>query len=278
MSSGTLGDMIDIRPLTPHIGAEIKGLDLAEDLDDATFSELDKAFMDHKVLFWRDQDITTAQQVAVCRRFGELEVHPFVPAKDGFPEVMVLKHNERHKGTENFWHSDVTWRQEPSLGSMLRAIDVPEVGGDTLFADMEAAYEGLGPSMRDMVDGLVAVHDFVQVFGYGKTAEELAELREKYPPAEHPVIRTHPVTGRKSIYVNVAFTARIKGLRPDESHQILHHLYRQAAVPEYQCRFKWEPNSIAMWDNRCVQHYAVSDYWPQRRVMERVTIVGDRPR
>ena len=143
---------------------------------------------------------------------------------------------------------------------------------------MEAAYEGLGPAMRDMVDGLVAVHDFVQVFGHGRSAEELAELREKYPPAEHPVIRTHPVTGRKSIYVNVAFTSRIKGLRPDESQQILHHLYRQAAVPEYQCRFKWEPNSIALWDNRCVQHYAVSDYWPQRRVMERVTIVGDRPR
>jgi len=270
--------MIDVRPLTPSIGAEITGLDLADELDDAAFAELDKAFMDHKVLFFREQEITSAQHVAACRRFGDLEVHPFVPSKEGYPEVMVLRHNEKFKGTENFWHSDVTWRQEPSLGSMLRAVEVPDVGGDTLFADMEAAYEGLGPAMRDMVDELVAVHDFVQVFGHGKSPEELAELREKYPPAEHPVIRTHPVTGRKSIYVNVAFTSRIKGLRPDESRQILLHLYRQAATPEYQCRFKWEPNSIALWDNRCVQHYAVSDYWPQQRIMERVTIVGDRPR
>jgi taurine dioxygenase len=270
--------MIDVRPLSPTIGAEITGLSLADELDDATFSELDKAFMDHKVLFFRDQDITTDQHVAACRRFGELEVHPFVPAKEGFPEVMVLTHNEKHRGTENFWHSDVTWRQEPSLGSMLRAVEVPDVGGDTLFADMEAAYDGLGRAMQAMVDGLVAVHDFVQVFGYGKSTEELAQLREQYPPAEHPVVRTHPVTGRKSLYVNVAFTTRIKGLHADESRQLLQHLYSQAAVPERQCRFRWAPNSFALWDNRCVQHYAVSDYWPQRRVMERVTIVGDRPR
>jgi taurine dioxygenase len=164
------------------------------------------------------------------------------------------------------------------LGSMLRAVELPEVGGDTLFADMEAAYDGLGREMRNMIDGLVAVHDFVQVFGHGRSAEELAELREKYPPAEHPVVRTHPVTGRRSLYVNVAFTTRIKGLSPEESTQLLRYLYKQATVPERQCRFRWEPNSFALWDNRCVQHYAVSDYFPQRRVMERVTIVGDRPR
>ena len=269
--------MIDVRPLTPSIGAEITGLDLADGLDDATFAELDKAFMDHKVLFFRDQDITSAQHVDGLPRFGDLEVHPFVPSKEGFPEVMVLSTTRSSQGTENFWHSDVTWRQEPSLGSMLRAVEVPDVGGDTLFADMEAAYEGLGPAMREMFNGLVAVHDFGRCSG---TASRRAAGRaaEKYPPAEHPVIRTHPVTGRKSIYVNVAFTSRIKGLRPDESRQILPHLYRQAAMPEYQCRFRWEPNSIALWDNRCVQHYAVSDYWPQQRVMERVTIVGDRPR
>jgi taurine dioxygenase len=191
---------------------------------------------------------------------------------------MVLKHNEQHKGTENFWHSDVTWRQEPSLGSMLRAVEVPPVGGDTLFADMEAAYEGLGRSMRDMLDGLVAVHDFTHVFSGGRSAEEGAALQEQYPPAEHPVIRTHPVTGRKSIYVNVAFTVRIKGLRREESQQLLRYLYAQADLPERQVRFRWARGSVAFWDNRCVQHYAVSDYWPQERVMERVTIVGDRPR
>ncbi len=270
--------MIDVRPLTPNIGAYVSGIDIAAGVDDSTFADLDKAFLDHKVLFFRDQDITSEQHVAFCRRFGELEVHPFVPAKPGYDEVMVLKHDEARRGTENFWHSDVTWRLEPSLGSMLRAVEVPDVGGDTLFADMEAAYDNLGATMKTMLDGLVAVHDFVKVFAGGKSADEVAALREKYPPAEHPVIRTHPVSGRKSIYVNVAFTSHIKGLRGDESQQLLKYLYHQADFPEYQCRFHWEPNSLALWDNRCVQHYAVSDYWPYRRVMERVTIVGDRPR
>jgi taurine dioxygenase len=270
--------MIDVRPLSPTIGAEVSGIDLRDVPDDATFAELDKAFMDHKVLFFRDQAITSDQHVAFCRRFGELEVHPFVPSKPGYPEVMRLVHDKDWRGTENNWHSDVTWRQEPSLGSMLRAVEVPAVGGDTLFADMEAAYDALGKTMKTMVNELVAVHDFTRVFGIGKSPDELAEQREKYPPAEHPVIRTHPVTGRKSIYVNVAFTSHIRGLRPDESAQLLRFLYRQASVPEYQCRFHWAPDSLALWDNRCVQHYAVSDYWPERRVMERVTIVGDRPR
>ena len=199
--------------------------------DDSTRAELDKAFLDHKVLFFRDQHITTEQHVEFCRGFGELEIHPFVPCKPGYPEVMVLTHDESRKGHENAWHSDVTWRQEPSLGSMLRAVEVPDVGGDTLFADMEAAFEGLGPAMQEMCSSLTAVHDFTRVFGGLKSADELAELREKYPPAEHPVIRTHPVTGRKSIYVNVAFTSHIVGLRPDESTQLLRHLYRQAVDP-----------------------------------------------
>ena len=270
--------MIEVQPLTPTIGAEVAGLDLRDGPDDATFAELEKAFLDHKVLFFRGQHLTTDQHVAFCRRFGELEVHPFAPHKPDHPEVMVLTHDEAHRGRENNWHSDVTWRTEPSLGSMLRAVELPAVGGDTLFADMEAAYEALSESMRSMLDGLVAVHDFRRVFGFGKSAEELAELREKFPPAEHPVVRTHPVTGRKSLYVNVAFTSHIRGMRRDESHELLTFLYRQAAVPERQCRFRWETDSLALWDNRCVQHYAVSDYWPERRVMERVTIVGDRPR
>jgi taurine dioxygenase len=270
--------MIELRPLTPTIGAEVVGLDLAEPLDDGGFAEIDKAFMDHKVLFFRNQHITTDAHIAFCRRFGALEVHPFIPAKEGYPEVVVLAHDENFKGMENNWHSDVTWRLEPSLGSMLRAVDVPVTGGDTLFADMEAAYDGLGSEMKRMLDGLVAVHDFARVFARGQSAEQIAKTHEKYPPAEHPVIRTHPVTGRKSIYVNVAFTSHIEGLRLDESNQLLTYLYRQASRPEYQCRFKWAPDSFALWDNRCVQHYAVSDYWPHRRVMERVTIVGDRPR
>jgi taurine dioxygenase len=164
------------------------------------------------------------------------------------------------------------------LGSMLRAVELPPVGGDTLFADMEAAYDGLGDAMKAMLADLVAVHDFTKVFGGRLSAEKLAETRAAYPPAEHPVIRTHPVTGRRSIYVNAAFTSHIVGLTRTESDDLLAYLYAQAEVPERQCRFRWEPGSFALWDNRCAQHYAVSDYWPQRRVMERVTIVGDRPR
>jgi taurine dioxygenase len=270
--------MFDVVPLTPTIGAEVRGLSLAEPPDAATKADLDKAWLEHKVLFFRDQgDVSTDAHVAFCRAFGELEVHPFVPPKPGYPEVMVLVANDRRKGNENTWHSDVTWRLEPSLGSMLRAVELPPVGGDTLFADMEAAYEGLGDTMRDLVDGLEAVHDFTKVFGRHVPPEKLAETRERYPPATHPVIRTHPVTGRKSIYVNAAFTSHIVGMRHEESEQLLSYLYRQAAIPELQCRFRWEPGSFALWDNRCAQHYAVSDYFPQRRVMERVTIVGDRP-
>jgi len=270
--------MLDVRPLTPTIGAEVHGIDLSQPVDGSTKDEIEKAWLDHKVLFFRDQDITTDQHIAFCRLFGDLEVHPFVPHKADYPEAMVLTHNEKHRGTENFWHSDVTWRLEPSLGSMLRAVEIPEVGGDTLFADMEAAYDALDPELQERLSGMTAIHDFVRVFGFGKSPEELAELREKYPPAEHPVIRTHPATGRKSIYVNVAFTSHIVGLDPDESEALLRRVYRQSTFPEFQCRFRWEPNSFALWDNRCAQHYAVSDYWPARRVMERVTIVGDRPR
>jgi taurine dioxygenase len=269
--------MLDIRPLTPTIGAEVHNIDLRELCDDGTWAELDKAFMDHKVLFFRDQHITTEQHVAFCRQFGELEVHPFIPAKPGFPEVIVLLSNEKRRGNENTWHSDVTWRQVPSLGSMLRAVEIPPVGGDTLFADMEAAYNGLDDGTRDRIDGLVAVHDFTKVFGGLKSGAEMDELREKYPPSEHPVVRTHPVTGRKSLYVNAGFTSHVKGLPEEESAILLRHLYRQAAIPEYQCRFRWEVDSLALWDNRCAQHYAVSDYWPSTRSMERVTIVGDRP-
>lgn len=269
---------IEPAPMSPTVGAEIGGVSLAEAMDDETFAEVHRALLEFKVIFFRDQDITPEQHVAFARRFGELEVHPFIPYREGHPEVVVLKKNANMGGFENVWHSDVTWRLAPSLGSVLHAREVPAVGGDTLFSDMYAAYEGLDDETRASLDGLRAVHDFTHTFGRFMSDEELKKKQAEFPAAEHPVVRTHPETGRKGLYVNAAFTSHILGMERDASDRLLDHLYRQAAVPEYQCRFRWKPHSIAFWDNRAVQHYAASDYYPQRRLMERVTICGDVPR
>ncbi|MDZ4741596.1 MAG: TauD/TfdA family dioxygenase [Alphaproteobacteria bacterium] len=274
--------VLEVRPLTPTIGAEIHGIDLRQPLDAVTLSEVRAALLDWKVLFFRDQDITTGQHLAFARNFGELEVHPFAPEKPGYPEVLAITHDRERPGKENTWHSDVTWRLEPSLGSILRALEVPEVGGDTLFADMYAAYEGLSDEVKTKIEGKSAIHDFENfrrgLRKKGKSESEIEEYNKKYPPAEHPVVRAHPETGRKGLYVNAAFTQYIVGMERAASDTLLTHLYAQAAIPEYQCRFRWEVNSIAFWDNRASQHYAVSDYWPAVRRMERVTIVGDKPR
>ena len=261
---------LEIAPLTPTIGAEIRGIDLAQPLDAATVGHLRAALLDWKVLFFRDQPITTEQHLAFARNFGDLEEHPFAPSKPDYPEVLAITHDKDSKGRENTWHSDVTWREKPSLGSILRAIEVPPVGGDTLFADMYAAYEGLSDEVKARIEGRGAVHDFahfrIGMRKRGKSEEEIEAFNKAYPMVEHPVVRTHPETGRKAIYVNAAFTQHIVGLEPDESAKLLRHLYAQAAVPEYQCRFRWEQDSVAFWDNRASQHYAVSDYWPAVRV------------
>jgi taurine dioxygenase len=270
-----------LAPLTPAIGAEVWGVRLGEPQAKGTLAALRAALLDWKVLFFRDQDITTEQHLAFAANFGELEVHPFAPHKPGCPEVLAITHNRESRGRENAWHSDVTWREKPSLGSILRAIEVPPVGGDTLFADMYAAHDGLSDEVKARIDGAVAVHDFAHfrrgLRQAGKSEEEIEAFNTAYPMVEHPVVRTHPETGRKAIYVNVAFTQHVVGLEKAESDALLQHLYAQAAFPEYQCRFRWKKNSIAFWDNRSSQHYAVSDYWPQVRRMERVTIIGDRP-
>ncbi|MEX2248507.1 MAG: TauD/TfdA family dioxygenase, partial [Parvibaculum sp.] len=194
----------------------------------------------------------------------------------------AITHDKDSKGRENVWHSDVTWRECPSLGSVLRALEVPAVGGDTLFADMYAAYENLPDWVKEKIDGAVAVHDFAHFRNMmrtrGRSEAEIEEMNRKYPMVEHPVVRTHPETGRKGIYVNAAFAQHIVGMDKAESDAMLAYLYAQAAIPEYQCRFNWRKDSIAFWDNRACQHYAVSDYWPAVRRMERVTIIGDRPR
>jgi len=271
----------EVVPLSPTIGAEIVGLDLRSPLDDAQLSALRSVLLDRKVLFFRDQDITTAQHLAFARRFGELEVHPFAPHKPGFPEVLAITHDEATPGRENVWHSDVTWRLEPSLGSVLRCLQCPDVGGDTLFSDMYAAFDNLPPDVKQRVSGLTARHDFAAfrsgLRARGASEEEIEDFNARFPNPEHPVIRTHPETGRQGIYVNRAFTTEIIGVAPEESRQLLQLLYRQATKPEYQCRFRWRPNSIAFWDNRACQHYATSDYWPAVRRVERVTIIGDTP-
>jgi taurine dioxygenase len=269
-------DRIEVRAMAPTIGAEIGGVNLA-DVDDAVFGEIRRAWLEYKVVFFRDQSIDARQQVAFASRFGELEDHPFLPATDEDERIIRFEKSAEVAGVENLWHSDVSWREIPSLASILRAVEVPPAGGDTLFCDMIAAYDGLPDDVKERVDGAVAVHDFTHSFGLALAKDELEERQKQFPAVRHPVVRTHPETGRKILYVNSIFTSHIEGIPADESRALLDFLCRQATTPEYQCRFQWKPGSVAMWDNRAVQHYASNDYWPMRRVMERVTIIGDRP-
>ena len=265
----------DARPLSPAIGAELIGADLAAP-SDTLVEEVRAALLQFQVVFFRDQDITRSQHIKFARAFGELEIHPATPKDQPDREVLRIVHGPNSRGMENAWHSDVTWREQPSLGSILRAIELPEVGGDTLFSNMVMAYEDLDEDLKTRLCGMTAVHDIARVFAK-RLGKDAAALHEKFPLMEHPVVRTHPETGKRLIYVNTAFTDHIKGMDRDESDALLKFLYSRAAIPEYQCRFRWAPGSIAFWDNRACQHYAASDYFPNTRIMERVTIAGDRP-
>lgn len=270
--------LFEVKPLSPIIGAEIIGVDLRGPITEEVRSELNRALLEWKVIFFRNQQITSEQQKAFARLWGELEVHPFYSNMQGdSKEIIRFARDKKQSGNENIWHADVTFRREPALGSVLRLVEVPPVGGDTLWADMGAAYDNLPKAIQERIEGLQAIHDFTPAFSHTMSPEELAVRQAEFPPVEHPVVRTHPETGRKTLFVNPSFTTQIVGLEYEESEQLLQYLFRQAQIPEYQVRFHWEANSVAFWDNRATQHYAVSDYYPYSRKAERATIVGDRP-
>jgi taurine dioxygenase len=269
--------MLDIAPLTATIGAEIGGVDLAGELDDAVIDAIREALLEWKVVFFRDQHrLDRERHVAFGRRFGELEIHPITPKDQEQPEVFVIPAGGKFRAPDN-WHSDVTWRPEPSMGSILRAVELPPLGGDTLWADMGKAYDLLDDETKEQIDGLQATHDYASAFGRGQPPEVQERMRAENPTVEHPVVRTHPETGRSTLYVNIAFTRSVVGMDDDEGRRLLRRLYRQATIVDVQCRFRWRPGSVAFWDNRATQHIVSNDFLPARRVMERVTVAGDKP-
>lgn len=269
---------IQVRALTRNIGAEVHGVDLTQPLDDSTFDAIHDALMAHQVIFFRDQSITPEQHVQFGKRFGKLHIHPAAPVVDNRPELMRIHADATSKyaeGTE--WHTDVSCDERPPMGSILHLTTVPSVGGDTLFSSMYAAFDALSDTMKEILDPMIGIHESEHVYA-GKYDDVGGELRrDAFPSAEHPVIRTHPVTGRKALYVNSAFTTGIKGLSKKESAAILGFLFEHVKNPRFHCRFTWRENSVAFWDNRCVQHFAVWDYFPEVRSGIRVTVEGDKP-
>ena len=268
---------IGLTPLTAAIGAEIAGVDLGH-LTDEQFDEIRQAYLEHQVIFFRDQEITPGAQKAFAERFGPLHIHPAAPHLEGDPAIFVIRtdKNSRYTNGER-WHTDVSCEAEPPLGSMLHMHILPPVGGDTLFANMYAAHDALSAPMRNFLSGLVAVHESEHVYRGRYADRGVDDTGRQYPRAEHPVIRTHPETGRPGIFVNRTFTTRIRGLPRKESRALLQFLYEHMESPEFQVRFKWSVGAVALWDNRCVQHLALWDYRPHEREGYRVTIGGDRP-
>ncbi|WP_042389768.1 TauD/TfdA dioxygenase family protein [Streptacidiphilus melanogenes] len=265
---------VEITPMTPHIGAELTGVDLSRPIGEELAAELRQALLEWKVIFFRDQHgLDTAAHHALAAVWGTPEPNPFFPKGDAVG-VSRLAKDATAVGQENIWHSDHSFMAAPALGSVLRAVEVPPSGGDTMWADMGAAYDNLSEELKQRVEGLTAVHDWVPTWGSFMTEEQIAALRGSLPPVEHPVVVRHPRTGRRTLYVNEPFTTRIAGLPEHESRELLHMLGLQARIPEFQVRFRWQPDSIAIWDNIATQHYAVSDYYPSRRVMERIAIAG----
>jgi len=274
---------IQIQPLTPTIGAVIAGVDLAEPLSDDALAQIRAALLAHQVIFFEDQHITPVQHRDFAARFGELHTHPLYPGVPEAPELFILDNHAGNPTDNDSWHTDVTFIDTPPMASILYARPLPANGGDTIWSNMRAAYEALSPAFREFLVGLDAIHDFARGFptrgvvASAAGAERHAEEVARHPPVLHPVVRTHPETGKDGLFVNFGFTERIKGLRRKESDAILGMLFEHIQKPEFLVRWRWTPNAIAFWDNRVTQHYAVNDYLPARRIMNRATVLGDRP-
>ncbi|MFI8932658.1 TauD/TfdA dioxygenase family protein [Streptomyces sp. NPDC053474] len=270
-------ELFEVVPQAATIGAEIHGVDLARPLSPALREEVDRALLEWKVLFFRGQHLSGERQRAFARHWGELETNPLLERGDSDEVARFDKGASSVPTFENVWHADVTFRERPALGAVLQLREVPPFGGDTLWADMAAAYDNLADEVKERVEGAVAEHDFLPGFRRFYGPERLARWQEAFPPVRHPVVRRHPGTGRRTLFVNASFTTRILGVERTESDRLLRLLFQQAHVPEYQVRFRWRAGDVAFWDNRATQHYAVADYGAARRVAERVAIAGDRP-
>jgi taurine dioxygenase len=266
---------MEVRRIAGALGAEILGVDLSKEIPTA---EIRKAFLEHQVIFFRDQKLDPAQFMAFARTLGRPVPYPFVPGIEGFPEVIEVKklEHERHN-FGGIWHSDTAYLEEPPMGSMLIAREIPPYGGDTEFASQYLAYEALSEGMKRLLDGLVAINSSSKA-DVTRTREDRVKEYSRHYEAEHPVVRTHPETGRKALYVNFGHTVRFRGMTEQESAPLLGYLFQHQVKPEFTCRFRWEVGSLAFWDNRCTQHNPVNDYHGHRRVMHRITLAGDKPR
>jgi taurine dioxygenase len=282
-AAGSAYQRIRVAPIAGALGAEIAGVDLARELDPGTLAEIRRAWLEHLVVFFRGQALSGDQYLAFARRIGAIDRYPFVPGIEGRPEIIAV--TKLPHETVNFggiWHSDTTYLEEPPMATLLLAREIPPYGGDTLFANMYKAYEALSPGLQKWLDALRAVNSSA-LADVSKTREDrirdanAGDDAARVYEAVHPVARTHPETGRKALFVNVAHTARFDGMTEEESRPLLQFLFEHQVRPELTCRFRWEVGSLALWDNRCAQHNPVNDYHGWKRVMHRITLKGDRP-
>ncbi len=273
--------MIEFHPLAA-VGAEVSGVDLREPLDEPSFTLLKQGLLEHQVLFFREQPIGPTEHLAFARRFGEPVGHPAYPHVDGFPEINVLENTPDRPPKIDTWHTDMTFLEKPPMGSILRGTVIPACGGDTMFASLFGAWDALSERMQRYLDGMTALHSFAHGFRHSLAEvggwERLGDAVRKNPPVSHPVVATHPESGRKALFVNRLFTTRLEGVKEAESDAVLRFLFDHLETPELACRFRWRTHSIAFWDNRATLHRPVNDFWPAHRRMERITIAGEKPR